>query len=279
VIAIKSAAAHAGELRRRLDRSTIYDWAMRCPLVVYSSVILLRDVLSFCQQVAHDPVLFSHFDANIALAVLARISQWMFVILLSIQPLFRLRPIAKSDDILPRVGALVAVSVPLLFLLLDRAAPSFTFNLSAVVISLLANVMALVTASFLGRSLSVMPEARRLVQNGPYGVIRHPLYFCELIGTAAVFLQYRSWPATVLLLLAITLLVARAQWEEAVLAHAFPEFAAYRRRTSFLIPRQPLHLFASFMTDPVARRRLVLVIVIMIAVLAPMAALPWKLLV
>jgi protein-S-isoprenylcysteine O-methyltransferase Ste14 len=277
VTAIRSLITPAGALRRRLDQSTIYDWAMRCPLIVYSSFILFRDVSGFCHQAAQDPLLFSHFDVNIALAFLARISQWMFVVLLSIQPLFRLRAIAKSDAILPRFGALAAVSVPLLFMLLERAPPSVAFNLLAVIISLLANVMALVTASFLGRSLSVMPEARRLVQSGPYGAVRHPLYFCELIGTAAVFLQYRSWPATALLLLAIVLLVRRAGWEEAVLARTFPEFAAYRARTSFLVPADPLRFFASFLTQRVARRRLAFVVVIMIAVLTPIVALPWKL--
>jgi protein-S-isoprenylcysteine O-methyltransferase Ste14 len=164
-------------------------------------------------------------------------------------------------------------------MLLERAPASVAFNFFAVIISLLANVMALVTASFLGRSLSVMPEARRLVQSGPYGVVRHPLYFCELIGTAAVFLQYRSWAATALLLLAVVLLVRRAGWEEAVLARTFPEFAAYRARTSFLVPADPLRFFASFMANRAARHRLALVIVIMIAVLAPIVAIPWKLLV
>lgn len=67
-----------------------------------------------------------------------------------------------------------------MFMLLQRAAPSVMYNSLAAVVGLSANVMALVTASFLGRSLSVMPEARRLVQDGPYGIVRHPLYLCEL---------------------------------------------------------------------------------------------------
>jgi protein-S-isoprenylcysteine O-methyltransferase Ste14 len=260
-----------GDLRRRLDQSVVYDWAMRFPIMIYCSFLLGRDVFQLCQQVAHDPVAFQQFDAGTYVAMLARISQWMFVILLSIQPLFRLRPIAKSEEILPRVAALIAVTLPLMYMLLDRAPPNLTFNLIAVVLSVLANVMALVTVSFLGRSLSVMPEARRLVQRGPYGQVRHPLYLFEMLATAAVALQYRSLLAVGLLLLAIVLQVARARWEEDVLARVLPDFAAYRAQTPFLIPRDPAHFLASFMMDSVVRRRAALVVVSMVAVLALVA--------
>jgi protein-S-isoprenylcysteine O-methyltransferase Ste14 len=269
--AIKSLAMPFGDLRRKLDQSVVYDWAMRCPIMIYCSFLLCRDVVQFCQQVAHDPVAFEQFDAGTYVAMLARISQWMFVILLSIQPLFRLRPIGKSEEILPRVAALIAVTLPLMYMLLDRAPANLTFNLVAVVLSVLANVMALVTVSFLGRSLSVMPEARRLVQRGPYGMVRHPLYLFEMLATAAVALQYRSLLAVGLLLLAIALQVARARWEEDVLARVLPDFAAYRAQTPFLIPRDPVHFLASFMMDAAVRRRAAFVVVSMVAVLALVA--------
>jgi len=268
-----------GDLRRRLDQSLIYDWAMRSPIMVYCSFILFRDVFSFCQQVLQDPAVFEQFDSGTVIAMLARISQWMFVILLSLQPLFRLRAIGKSEEILPRVVALIAVCVPLMFMQLERAPPSLTFNLLAVIVGLLANVMCLVTVSFLGRSLSVMPEARRLVESGPYGIVRHPLYLFEMLATAAVALQYRSLPAAGLLLLAITLQVARARWEEGVLARTFPDFAAYRSQTSFMIPRDPVHFFASFFMDPAVRRRSAFVVVSMVAVLALVAMILPRLLV
>ena len=269
--AIKSLAMPFGDLRRRLDQSVVYDWAMRFPIMIYCSFLLGRDVSQFCQQVAQDPVAFQQFDAGTYVAMLARISQWMFVVLLSIQPLFRLRPIGKSEELLPRVVALIALNAPLMFMLLDRSPPNLTFNLIAVVLSVLANVLALVTVSFLGRSLSVMPEARRLVQRGPYGQVRHPLYLFEMLATAAVALQYRSLLAVGLLLLAIALQVARARWEEDVLARVLPDFAAYRVQTPFLIPRDPVHFLASFMMDAVVRRRAALVVVSLVAVLALVA--------
>ena len=121
--AAKFLAMPFGDLRRRLDQSRIYDWAMRFPVMIYCSFILFRDVAGFYHQVLQDPTAFAEFDRGIVIAMLARISQWVFVILLSVQPLFRLRAIGKSDEVLPRVAALTAVCVPLMFMQLERAPP------------------------------------------------------------------------------------------------------------------------------------------------------------
>lgn len=269
---VDSAAIAFGVLRRRLDRNPIYDWAMRCPIVVFSALLLLRDVHAFCQQVVQEPTLFEPPSAAILIATAARISQWMFMVLLSIQQLVRLRPIAKSESLLPRIGALIAVCVPLAFPLLQRAPSNPLFDAAAVIISVVANAMSVVIVSFLGRSLSVMPEARQLKRSGPYAFVRHPLYLCEMIGTGAVALQYRSLPAAGLLLAAIALQLARGRWEEEVLARAFAEFAPYRAQTPFIIPRDPVHFFALFLEEHAMRRRCTLVGASMAVLLVLMAA-------
>jgi protein-S-isoprenylcysteine O-methyltransferase Ste14 len=248
------------KLRRRLDQSQLYDWAMRIPIVAYSLFVLARDVCGFFDQVLAQPALFAQADGSLVIATLSRISQWMFVALLAILPVFRLRPLAKSEHMLPRLVALAAVCMPPLFMLLTRAPANLAFNAFAVVLGLAANAMAVVTVSFLGRSLSVMPEARRLVSGGPYAVVRHPLYLCEMLGCIAIVLQYRSAAAVALLAAIAALQIARARWEEGVLARAFPEFAAYRSRTPFLIPHHPVRFLAMFFADRMARRRSALVV-------------------
>ena len=48
----------------------------------------------------------------------------------------------------------------------------------------------------LGKSFSIMPEARKLVTGGPYACARHPLYTVEIItiiGTALQFHAPWSW--------------------------------------------------------------------------------------
>lgn len=247
-------------IRLRLDKSPLYDYAMRIPIVAYSLFVLSRDCFEFFDQIVMHPAMFEQPDSGIVMAALARVSQWMFVALLAMLPVFRLRPISKSDHVLPRLIALLSVCLPPIFMLLDRAPANLALNSVSVVLSVTANVFSVVTVSFLGRSLSVMPEARQLVTGGPYAIVRHPLYVCEILGVVAIVLQYRSLAATALFSLIVTLQVARALWEEMVLARAFPDFAAYRSHTPFLIPRHPVRFLTVFFVDPMARRRSALVV-------------------
>ena len=249
----------SGNLFSRIEQSRSYDWAMRLPIVLYSLYALVHDVASFSAQVAQEPAAWAHPDAGVIIATLARVSQWMFVALLAVLPLFRHRPIAKSTALLPRLAAVVTVVIPPFCVLLERAPPNLWCNLVAVAAGVSASILGALTLSFLGRSFSVMPEARRLVTSGPYSIVRHPLYLFELLGVVGILLQVRSLPGVLLLGLIVVLQIARARWEEAVLDRAIPEFAAYRRQVPFLIPRDPRRFLALLREDPTARRRSVVV--------------------
>lgn len=242
-------------LFHRIEQSRFYDRAMRLPIFLYSLYALLHDVTNFAEQVADDATTWAHADAGGTIATLARVSQWTFVMLLAVLPLFRHRPIAKSRAWLPRITALATVCIPPFCALLERAPPNLLCNLLATVAGLSASVLGVLTLSFLGRSFSVMPEARRLVTTGPYSIVRHPLYLFELLGVIGIVLQVRSLPGVLLLALITALQVARARWEEAILDRTFPEFAAYRRDVPFLVPRDAGSFFALLRKDPVARRR------------------------
>ncbi len=90
--------------------------------------------------------------------------------------------------------------------------------------------------AYLRRSFSIIPEARRLVTGGPYGLSRHPVYLGEAVAALGVVITTVSWPGAILGLLFLLSQYIRLRAEERVLARAFPEYAAYARRVPRYLP-------------------------------------------
>ncbi len=91
---------------------------------------------------------------------------------------------------------------------------------------------------YLRRSFSILPQARRLVTGGPYGLSRNPLYLGEVVGSWALYMPTMSWPVAFVLVLNIALLMVRIRAEERVLASTFgDEYSGYCRRVPRLLPR------------------------------------------
>ena len=91
-------------------------------------------------------------------------------------------------------------------------------------------------ALVLARSISIMPEARRLITTGPYTLVRHPLYLGEIVATAGLALQYLMPWALLLLGLHCMFQFERMRYEERVLAQAFPHYRDYMAQTARLVP-------------------------------------------
>jgi protein-S-isoprenylcysteine O-methyltransferase Ste14 len=89
---------------------------------------------------------------------------------------------------------------------------------------------------YLRRSFSILPEARRLVTEGPYSVTRHPLYLGEGVAALGLLVTSAGPTAAILALAAVGAQLLRVRWEEAVLTREFPEYAAYARRVPRFIP-------------------------------------------
>ena len=96
---------------------------------------------------------------------------------------------------------------------------------------------ALWSLAYLGRSFAILPQARRLVTGGPYGLSRNPLYVAEVVGAWSVYLPTIAGPGLLALTANVVLLLVRVRAEERILAAAFgDEYVAYRRRVPRFVP-------------------------------------------
>lgn len=88
-------------------------------------------------------------------------------------------------------------------------------------------------------NFNIRPEPRagaRLVTDGPYRWVRHPMYLGSLvIGIGACLAGPQPWRFAALVLLA-AVLIAKARREERGLLAQFPEYDRYRRGRAFLFP-------------------------------------------
>ena len=166
------------------------------------------------------------------LSNLCLVSFYMLVALLIIT-----RPLAKAqaDGLLPRIAAFVGTYLPwtiTFFGKTDQALP----NLLSTACVLIGTIMMLVTIRHLGRSFSLVPQARSVVQTGPYRWIKHPLYLAEEIAILGVVLQYLTPVTVTVLLLHIGVQVCRILYEEDLLKRTCPEYSSYEASRWRLIP-------------------------------------------
>ena len=126
------------------------------------------------------------------------------------------------------------------FTLLFLGKPSLTTQgmlLVADLIITIGMVLSIYSIYSLGKSFSIIPQARKLVQSGPYRLVRHPIYLGELISIFGVILTGLTIPKLIMYLLLIGCQVYRALQEEKLLAGVFPqEYEEYSSRTARFIP-------------------------------------------
>ncbi|HEU0095178.1 MAG TPA: methyltransferase, partial [Rhizomicrobium sp.] len=159
-----------------------------------------------------------------------------FDLLLVYMLLARDKPVLKSRGVLPRFFGFIGTFAGVGILQLPVAVLGHGMQILAAVLIGVGSLGSFFVLWRLGKSFSIMPEARTLVTGGPYAHARHPLYGVEMItiiGTAVQFAQ--PWAALIALLV-VALLVVRSHYEEGVLSEAYPEYAAYRAKTKRFIP-------------------------------------------
>jgi protein-S-isoprenylcysteine O-methyltransferase Ste14 len=140
-----------------------------------------------------------------------------------------------------KVGALLFLVVQTLFLnVLPITSEPASLRVAGVVIFFLGLAIAIIGRIEIGKNwidledYQLLPQ-QSLVTSGIYSLIRHPIYFGDLLLVIGLELALNSWLVLGALLL-IPVLVKQALAEEGLLSIAFPEYAAYRQRTKRFVP-------------------------------------------
>jgi protein-S-isoprenylcysteine O-methyltransferase Ste14 len=99
-------------------------------------------------------------------------------------------------------------------------------------------VWAIVTLGRLFKFVVVIQDGHRVVESGPYRLIRHPSYTGGLIGFLGAGIALDNWlSVAIFVLIPLLAVLVRVRVEEAKLATALgPQYSAYASRTSRLIP-------------------------------------------
>jgi protein-S-isoprenylcysteine O-methyltransferase Ste14 len=91
----------------------------------------------------------------------------------------------------------------------------------------------------LGNNLTALPYPRdgsELVEQGPYAIVRHPIYSGLIFGAFGWGLWLHAWLTLVFALALFVLFDLKLRREEHWLCERYPEYAAYQKRVKKLVP-------------------------------------------
>lgn len=225
---------------KALRETKFYDVCAAAPLIAWYVFCAWYTVPSVAEEMAlmklfiqTDP---SVLPANVVLKTLAHFSTLVFLVLLAVMFALRRVPQRFTIGLMPRFISVAGTFIGVGIVLLPQQEVSSARYLVSLVLIFAGTAFAIYAALNLGRSVSILPEARRLVTSGPYAMMRHPLYLGEIVATFGVALQFLLPWSMVLTTLYVVFQLQRMKYEEGVLSKVFPEYGSYRARTARLVP-------------------------------------------
>jgi protein-S-isoprenylcysteine O-methyltransferase Ste14 len=210
-----------------------YDLLAAAPLIVWY-VLSASDTVRVLREKSSQMLLRP--ELTLGLTIVAKFALFLFALALIAFLIARQPPKNAAKGLAPRLASLLGTYLIVAIVSVTQPyVPGALLAASAFLI-LGGMAFALYSILWLGRSFSLMAEARELVVTGPYAYVRHPLYVGEELAIVGAALQHLSPLAISLLAVQICCQLYRMKCEETVLQDAFPAYAAYKTRTARLIP-------------------------------------------
>jgi protein-S-isoprenylcysteine O-methyltransferase Ste14 len=223
-----------------IQRTKLYDLLVAAPIIAWFIFCASQVLPTLSQQIAlvrlilqTDP---SVLPPALALSTVSHITTFIFLAVLVIMFAVRLVPQQTVTDFFPRAAAVAATFIGVSIVLLPPKELSPALFIASLILLISGTGFALCAVLALGRSISIVPEARRLVVHGPYALVRHPIYLGETVAMTGIVLQYISAWAVLLFGLQLALQLQRIKYEERLLIQVFPEYGSYTAHTARLVP-------------------------------------------
>jgi protein-S-isoprenylcysteine O-methyltransferase Ste14 len=230
--------------RRRIGRDALTGWLgseLPRPVVsrLFAAVWFLLLGAASVRRISGQTADIAAGTISLSAAWPALVSQGCIVIFYTIIfciMILRPEPVSRATGVRPALLALTGAYGVWLIPLLPRGPELPVLAVTSAAVLLVSAGLMLYPLIALGKSFSMMPQARKLITRGPYAIVRHPLYLIEEAAVAGVLLQYAWFAALPFLVLHLAVQIGRMQLEETVLQKAFPDYAAYAKHTPRLIP-------------------------------------------
>jgi protein-S-isoprenylcysteine O-methyltransferase Ste14 len=200
----------------------------RLLMVAGALVVLLIDVTALAHRPAPGASGALRLCGTVLAASFYAMTIWYY--------LRRRRAVATSTSVTAHAAAVIGTLWPFVFPLLPIAPVGPGRQVAADIVLVAGMAWSVWALRSLGRSLSVLAQARQVVERGPYRWVRHPLYTGELAANLGLAILIGSLPAAGVWLAMVALQAYRAVREEQLLLVALPGYRAYRSRTAALLP-------------------------------------------
>jgi protein-S-isoprenylcysteine O-methyltransferase Ste14 len=208
--------------------SKAYDLLMGSPLIawfIYVMIGMRPELARDARAVLEEPgnlMANLRFYAYFAAAAFAFMNIYLIVM--------RTTPVLRSRGLLPKAFAVAGTFLGVGINYLKPVQLSVGWTSLAFLLILTGSIGSVIAIGNLGKSFSIMPEARRLVTSGPYALARHPLYAAEMFSIGGTAVLYQQPWAALLAMSVLVLLIIRSHFEERILVEAYPEYVEYRKR-------------------------------------------------
>ncbi|MGB8364726.1 MAG: methyltransferase family protein [Rhizomicrobium sp.] len=212
----------------------LYDLLFGLPLIVWYGIGFVVQAPMLVRALA--TIASAHPDPLLLIDALAKGAALAFAAVLIGLVAIRRPATSGARGFVPKAVAFFGAFLGIVILTLPHQPVGWPLQLLSTLLIFGGMGFAVYALLWLGRSISVMSEARRLVTGGPYAYVRHPLYLGEELALVGITLQFLSPAAVAVLALQVIFQLNRMRYEEQVMREAFPDYAEYAARVKRLIP-------------------------------------------